>query len=363
MVSLYKAEIPMDIHYMNVSYFFELKLNDLPLEYDEEKYLELLNRFGTHVVVKTVLGGRGRVKTLVKSDYFRRVNEDVIKSQAGLDFEFLKGHASFNRSRRENSQEYVENTEVKTDFLGGNSALGFDKWKEWETTIPVDPENVDYEVEPVYKVLKDTHPKKRNIITAYTNYIKKHQREIEGPRTVPDCKHIRVEESEPQGVIKIIGTFDCYRRNSGMYVKGVYLIDGPNSKDECLTAYSYFDNQSNQRRNESFGITYADRELYYHFEKSCEQRCQRNGKNETEKHADKYCYSDWNNWSSGMAIYPNNHRVILPPDRYITSGTLKVSKNQQIFAGNYLECQRLCPFGNFASFVAVYQHRIIPDHK
>lgn len=250
---------------------------------------------------------------------------------------------------------------MRTEFTGGEVTLSFDRWKEWETTIPTDPENVDYTTEPIFEAVKKNHPKRDNIKRAFDDYIIYHQRERQGPRVVPDCNHLKISyTSSYPNITTILGNFDCYVQNSQRYATIAIIVKGPNERDECLVSYVYGTNGSDERKRNSFRV-YSE-SLRWEAEKSCEMQCQRN-KNETSiKNEKKSCFSDWNNWMASFTILPNNMQVRIPTDYYKNSGPIQGNKEEMRITSGFT-CMRVCPFGNFASYAAIYQPRIIPDKK
>jgi len=233
-------------------------LNELPNEYDKKKYMEFIEIFGSHVVVEAKLGGWGKVKTQVKKSYQERSGSSNIKIQAGAEFQFLKFNVEAERSRRQNSGEYVENSSVHTEVFGGDSTnLRLKDWDHWVKSIPLYPRKTSYRVEPISELIKDT-VKKANIERAVNEYISENQRVENNLREVPNCFHVIRASEPPRNVIRNVGVFDGYTRGSSCADNHVYLVNGPDVNDRCAVSWAYRRNWGNTNLESFEGISYSE---------------------------------------------------------------------------------------------------------
>uniref|UniRef100_A0A1B8Y3U9 Perforin 1 n=1 Tax=Xenopus tropicalis TaxID=8364 RepID=A0A1B8Y3U9_XENTR len=179
---------------------FTKSLQQLPECYNEktkEEYRKLIAKYGTHYIEKAEVGGKVSEVTALRtcqvamegmtldevkdclsveakisagfsisdpsiSSEFRRCKEIAKTSKRGDNF-----HSTFNERTWE-----VKGGKVTFDLLNTEGGKGSRVFKKWMESLKTDPDVLTYSVEPIHNVVRDNGPKKENLRTAVSEYIK-----------------------------------------------------------------------------------------------------------------------------------------------------------------------------------------------
>lgn len=233
-VKVYELTSTLPAPLLEPSELLQALINRLPTEYNKEKYYENFVKYvGTHIVISAQVGGEAIVDTALYKSYYQRYQETKVKAEASAEFDWLKANAKYERSKRTNHREWVEQSSVDITLIGGDSTrLGMKNFKKWAESVPFLPLRIHYKVIPIWEIIKDK-AKADNIKKAILDY--KADNPPPKPEIVPDCRHVifTASTSRPQNGLKVIGKYiDSYRRT--IYI---WLVSGPNRSDKCVVSW------------------------------------------------------------------------------------------------------------------------------
>lgn len=211
-------------------------INKLPEKYDQDTYYnKIIKIYGTHIVSSAKMGGEGIVQTGLASLFFDRYGANIVRNEAIKDLKWLQHNDPKFRNRL--NSVWVKNTGITNFIIGGDiTTFSMKDWDDWYKTIPDLPVRIDYNVIPLWTIVKNLLNKEKkanNIKRVIEEYLDENK--IPEPKYIHNCNHIKLQLTRPAGALKRIGE---YNYNSKM--TSVWLVRGPHKglfgKEYCLTS-------------------------------------------------------------------------------------------------------------------------------
>jgi len=135
-------------------------------EDDPEQYYEFIHMFGTHYFEVALLGGYLHQKTIIKNNYYYRMNGQKVETFAKLTFfETLNVSGGHNSGKSSIDEEYRSNTQQTLYYYGGLTNL-FDQKDgnhliKWADSVHKDPWLFGGQLVPIENLISNVTIKKR----------------------------------------------------------------------------------------------------------------------------------------------------------------------------------------------------------
>uniref|UniRef100_H2YTD0 MACPF domain-containing protein n=1 Tax=Ciona savignyi TaxID=51511 RepID=H2YTD0_CIOSA len=182
-----------------LSYQFQLRLKELPDDFDYTKYAEVISDFGSHYYSSGVLGGKYEYvyrysKSALRSSGLSNVDQqNCLRQEASTSFLGFGGSAA--RSKCSTNFLSIKNkgsftrsaTNAVSNVIGGSSdkaaALSFfaskspnqANYNEWVKTVKNNPAVIDYMLSPISAAVPFSMPhKRRNMERALVYYLQEY---------------------------------------------------------------------------------------------------------------------------------------------------------------------------------------------
>ncbi len=140
---------------LTLSQGFRAEVNALPTDYDQARYRQWIEKWGTHYSPSVQMGGRSLLsKTISASTYSKLVSEKVdIEAGASGTYEEVSGQAQANDSNEDTKKFKSISKTTLTDlkYVGGNPNLN--PFSEWSKTVDDNPVPIEIDLELLDKLL------------------------------------------------------------------------------------------------------------------------------------------------------------------------------------------------------------------
>jgi hypothetical protein len=135
-----------------------------------KQYRQILEYWGTHLVIGAVMGGSAKTECFFKRDILRSHIIDIVKEQSSFSFlGFLNSNRYNFRNDTRISNWFKENTVIQNTWIGGRRRPdppgGMQQqqqmenqkspWQEFAETLRTDPEVIKYNIVPLSIIVKE----------------------------------------------------------------------------------------------------------------------------------------------------------------------------------------------------------------
>ncbi|XP_062294375.1 perforin-1-like [Scomber scombrus] len=173
---------------------FRKAVKELPkiysLEY-KQRFYKLIDDFGTHYITKVKLGGDVQSVTSIRQCQASLQGLSVDEVQMCLEVEASASIKATASTQAKHCKNDIDKTESKSSFsstfndrftqiTGGHTTepdllFSSDKnpsaYKEWLTTLPLNPDIISYSLDSLHELLPVKNPARKNLRTAISHYI------------------------------------------------------------------------------------------------------------------------------------------------------------------------------------------------
>ncbi|KAJ7989532.1 hypothetical protein DPEC_G00305520 [Dallia pectoralis] len=175
---------------------FKTAVKNLPKTYAQEykqRFYKLIDTFGTHYITKVNLGGTVRSVTSIRQCQasLQGLSAEEVKMCLDVEASASVGDKNSLTTESKHCQEDKSKTENKASFsdifndrftevMGGHTTepeilFSADKdpssYKDWLKSLPQFPDIVDYSLESLHELLPTTHPTRKTLRKAISDYI------------------------------------------------------------------------------------------------------------------------------------------------------------------------------------------------
>ncbi|XP_076121926.1 perforin-1-like [Alosa pseudoharengus] len=177
---------------------FERAIRQLPKKYTSEnkqRFYKLISNFGTHYMTKVTLGGIVQSVTSIRQCMvsLQGLSADEIQSCLNLEAEAsvnrggtVEARAEFKHCQEEKKRMETKNSfssnfnDRLTEIFGGHYTdpellFSADKdpsaYKEWLSSLPVNPDVISYSLDPLHELVTPNHPVRKELRKAIKHYI------------------------------------------------------------------------------------------------------------------------------------------------------------------------------------------------
>jgi len=144
---------------------FKAEVERLPQQYNEAAYMNFINEFGTHVIVKCAYGAAINFTAVFHSDLVIRESENWVKNQISLSIGYMQNNVGINWSGFNNhtriNDTFILNSNNQTTIQGGQTdVLQSQGFAAWFQTVTQDysPIFAQVTVEPLSTIIQELDP-------------------------------------------------------------------------------------------------------------------------------------------------------------------------------------------------------------
>ena len=116
------------------------------------EWLNLFDKFGTHFVTSTVLGGRMHLRQEMKSENYQELVTMGVNIRAAAEFSYQslsgKVDSQFNKNTNQTNAFNSRVEKKKVIYLGGEPPKN-QTWEEWFDSVQVNPVPINYKINPI----------------------------------------------------------------------------------------------------------------------------------------------------------------------------------------------------------------------
>jgi hypothetical protein len=141
----------------------------LPTHADYAAYGRFVNRFGTHIISKSIYGGRVKMNTYVDSQYAQKTESAALIAQVKLMMDAFKLDFAANVTSSSGFSDFVSSSFSEVYLEGGNfEDFQIQDYTQWLKSVHLAPIQISFTLSPITSLIAD--PQKQSFMNTYLRY-------------------------------------------------------------------------------------------------------------------------------------------------------------------------------------------------
>ena len=150
----------------------------LPEQYDQDRYAEFIQDWGTHYMNSASFGGRASMSTIISQDYFSRQSDSSISTQLSVQWGLFGGGGGGGTTANTTTSDFRKSSSSSTHSIGGDPAVRSFKskadWAQWAKSVETtSPAVTKYTLTLLHNLVPDA-ARRSNVLQAINEYAAAH---------------------------------------------------------------------------------------------------------------------------------------------------------------------------------------------